>query len=182
MSLFGHWGPFKLTPRTFWHVIFGGTTFWHCRCYRLMYFSYQSRISNFSKMPLFPSLEIALGIIIGSGILTALGPPSRQELKAYVCTYLCIYICKIMRLFHCSCCCFYGHTHGIWKFPGQGLNPSLSCNLCCSCGNTRSLSPLSHSRNSIMNLYWYFQLQGNVSAFIPVLEVSLLFLFFSFDL
>ena len=23
--------------------------------------------------------------------------------------------------------------HGIWKFPGQGLNPSLTCDLRCSC-------------------------------------------------
>ena len=22
---------------------------------------------------------------------------------------------------------FYGHTHGIWRFPGQGLNWSYSC-------------------------------------------------------
>ena len=32
--------------------------------------------------------------------------------------------------------CFYGPTHSIWKFLGQGLNPSHSC------GNTRSFSPL----------------------------------------
>ena len=24
---------------------------------------------------------------------------------------------------------FYGHTHGTWKFPGQGQNPSCSCDL-----------------------------------------------------
>ena len=35
---------------------------------------------------------------------------------------------------------FYGCTHDLWKFPGQGLNPSLSCNLCHSCGNTGSLT------------------------------------------
>ena len=29
-------------------------------------------------------------------------------------------------------------AHGIWKFPGQGLN--LSCNTHHSCGNTRSLT------------------------------------------
>ena len=23
----------------------------------------------------------------------------------------------------------YGHTHDIWKFPGQGLNPSHNCDL-----------------------------------------------------
>ena len=31
---------------------------------------------------------------------------------------------------------------GIWKFLGQGFNPSCSCNLCHSCGNTRSFNPL----------------------------------------
>ena len=37
---------------------------------------------------------------------------------------------------------FYGHTWGIWKFPGQGLNPSCSCDLCCSCSNPVSFNPL----------------------------------------
>ena len=35
---------------------------------------------------------------------------------------------------------FLGHTCGIWKFPGQGLNPSCSCDLCCSCSNARSFT------------------------------------------
>lgn len=33
-------------------------------------------------------------------------------------------------------------THVIWQFLGQGLNLSLSCNLCWSCGNTGFLKPL----------------------------------------
>ena len=37
--------------------------------------------------------------------------------------------------------CFNGCIHGIWKFLGQELNPSHSCNLCHSCGNARSLTP-----------------------------------------
>ena len=36
--------------------------------------------------------------------------------------------------------CFYGCTHGIWKFLGQGLNLSHSCYLHHSCGNARSLT------------------------------------------
>ena len=56
----------------------------------------------------------------------------------------------------------------MWKFPGKGSNPSHSCNLCHSCGNSASLThwaqlgrkpappqkqhqvlnPLHHSRNS----------------------------------
>ena len=35
---------------------------------------------------------------------------------------------------------YYGFTHNIQKFPGQGLNLSHSCNLCHSCSNTRSLT------------------------------------------
>ena len=34
----------------------------------------------------------------------------------------------------------FGCTCGIWKFLGQGLNLSLSCNLCQSCGNAWSLT------------------------------------------
>ena len=36
---------------------------------------------------------------------------------------------------------FNGCAHGIWKFSGQGVNLSHSCNLCCSCGNTGSFNP-----------------------------------------
>ena len=35
---------------------------------------------------------------------------------------------------------FFGCTHSMWKFPGQDLNPSRSCNLCHCCGNARSLT------------------------------------------
>ena len=41
----------------------------------------------------------------------------------------------------------FSHTHGIWEFLGQGLNPSHSCNLCHSLGN-RSFNPLCHIWNS----------------------------------
>ena len=37
---------------------------------------------------------------------------------------------------------YFGHTHGIWKFPGQGLYLSHSCNLCHSCGSARFFNPL----------------------------------------
>ena len=37
---------------------------------------------------------------------------------------------------------FYGHTHSIWKFPGQGLNPSHSCKLSHSCCNAGSFNTL----------------------------------------
>ena len=38
-------------------------------------------------------------------------------------------------LFVCFCL-----TCGIWKFLGQGSNPSCSCNPCHSCGNSRFLT------------------------------------------
>ena len=42
---------------------------------------------------------------------------------------------------------FYGCTHSIWKFLGQGLNPSPNCNLHCCCGNTGSCNPLHWAGN-----------------------------------
>ena len=38
----------------------------------------------------------------------------------------------------CFCFCFNDHTCGTWKFPGQGLNLSPSCDLYHSCGHTGS--------------------------------------------
>ena len=51
----------------------------------------------------------------------------------------------------CFCCCcfllfcfflffFFSHAHSIWKFLGQGLNLSWSCDLLHSCSNARSLT------------------------------------------
>ena len=37
---------------------------------------------------------------------------------------------------------FYGHIHGIWKFLGQGLNLSCSCDLGHSYDNAGSFNPL----------------------------------------
>ena len=34
----------------------------------------------------------------------------------------------------------FGHTHGMFKFPGQGLNLCHSSNPRCCCDNTRSLT------------------------------------------
>ena len=35
---------------------------------------------------------------------------------------------------------FFGHTRGIWKFPGQGLNPSHGSSPHCVSDNTRSIT------------------------------------------
>ena len=55
-------------------------------------------------------------------------------------------------------------THGIWKFPGQGLNPSCSCDLHCSCCITGSFSHHPRPRNEptpnciavICNRFYYY--------------------------
>lgn len=38
---------------------------------------------------------------------------------------------------------FYGRTCIMWKFSGQRLNPSRSCDLCCNCVNAASFNPCS---------------------------------------
>ena len=53
-----------------------------------------------------------------------------------------VYICIKVYMCVCVCVCVYGRTHGIWKFPGQGLNPNCSHDLHHSCGSTRSFNPL----------------------------------------
>ena len=78
-----------------------------------------------------------------------------------------------------SCFLFYGCTHSIWKFLSQGLNPSRSFDLSCSCGNAGSfnppcfergieptppqgpkpewiLNPRCHSKNSSRHVYIHF--------------------------
>ena len=42
---------------------------------------------------------------------------------------------------------FNSPTHNIWKFLGQGLNPSHSCDLCHRGGNAGSFNPLRGARN-----------------------------------
>ena len=68
---------------------------------------------------------------------------------------------------------FFSHTCGIWKFLGQGLNPSQSCNLHHNCQilnplhrareptdastETRQIiNPLCHSRNSFPPTFFLF--------------------------
>ena len=42
---------------------------------------------------------------------------------------------------------FHGYIQGMWKFLGQGLNPSCSCDLCHRCSNTGSFHPLHWARD-----------------------------------
>ena len=45
------------------------------------------------------------------------------------------------------CFLFYGQTRGMWKFPGQGLNPGCSSDLHSSCSNTGFFNPLRLARD-----------------------------------
>jgi len=87
--------------------------------------------------------------------------------------YLLFFCCFCFVWFGFACLFVFGCTHGIWKFPGQGSNPSHSCDLhTTACSNAASLTqcaglriepvasqrqccilnPLSHSRNSQTSL------------------------------
>lgn len=46
----------------------------------------------------------------------------------------------------------YGYTCGLWKLLSQGLNLSRICDLCCSCGYSRSFNPLGQAGEKIMFL------------------------------
>ena len=72
----------------------------------------------------------------------------------------------------------FGHTHGIWKFLGQGLNTSCSCDLCHGCSNTgylthctwRGIEPTPLQRQCrILNLLHH---RGN-SSFFPLKSESI---------
>ena len=59
------------------------------------------------------------------------------------CSSFCYSLCS----FYCGLYVFVffflnGHTHGIWKFWSQGLNPGHSDDLCHSWGYARSFNPL----------------------------------------
>ena len=51
---------------------------------------------------------------------------------------------KHLRSYYFFCC-----PPGIWKFLGQRLNLSCSCDLCHSCGNTRSFNSLCQAWDQI---------------------------------
>ena len=47
-----------------------------------------------------------------------------------------------------------GHAFGKWKFLGQRLNPSCNCDLCQSCSNASSLTPLGRAEDWILAVQW----------------------------
>ena len=65
----------------------------------------------------------------------------RRELPEYVSMFVRNrweqHFCPVLShpaTLHSSVLFLYGHTQGMWKFPGQGLNPSHSCDLNHRCG------------------------------------------------
>ena len=60
---------------------------------------------------------------------------------------------------------FYGHTRNIWKFPGQGLNLSHSCELCHSCRHARYTAPVGGIKS--VPLQWPRLLQSNSQPTVP---------------
>ena len=71
--------------------------------------------------------------------------PSKSELGSLFCVSISFHYSHILVLFFFFS--FYGHTCGIWKFPGQVSNPSHSCALWSRCSNTRSSNLLHRARH-----------------------------------
>ena len=63
--------------------------------------------------------------------------------------------------FFCFCFLdFFGHTHSVWKFLGQGSNLSHSFNLCHSQCHSWIPNQLHHKGTSIICFNWLMPLEG----------------------
>ena len=49
---------------------------------------------------------------------------------------------------------FFGCTGSIWKFLGQGLNPSHICDICLSCSNAESLTHHARIKPAMPETSW----------------------------
>ena len=58
---------------------------------------------------------------------------------------------------------FSSHTHNIQKFPGQGSNPSWSCELRHSCGNTGSLTHYAIAATPTIQLFKWTKILTDTS-------------------
>lgn len=83
-----------------------------------------------------------------SGLHQALGILSTLQLPEQVKMWLTCNVQSHWNFFLFVCLLH----HGIWKFPGEGLNMSHSFNPHHSCGNAGSLNPVCYSGNS----HWIF--------------------------
>ena len=75
---------------------------------------------------------------------------------------------------------FYGHTHGIWKFPGQGVNVNPSCDLCHSCGNARSFNPLRRAEDQTHASTAIWDAEISFLTHCATVETSIVSLLFTF--
>ena len=69
----------------------------------------------------------------------------------------------------CFCLLFFGHTCSMWKFPGQGSNPSHSSNQSHSSDNARSLTHWATRELQIT----YISAKNNIWSFLPKLRIWL---------
>ena len=78
-------------------------------------------------------------------------------------------MCSVIKFFWFVClfvCLFKGHTCGIWKFPGQGLNWSLNWGLhqiqpasmtyTIACSNARSLTHWATTGTPVFFFFFFF--------------------------
>ena len=63
---------------------------------------------------------------------------------------------------------FFGHAHGIQKFPGEGLNLSCNYGLCCNCGNVGSLTHCLIALGQGLNLYLHSELSCCIRILNPL--------------
>ena len=68
-----------------------------------------------------------------------------SNICSYFPSFLCILFSTLLFFFFLSS--FFSFLASPWhmELPGQGSDPSLSCNLCHSCSNIRSFNPLCRS-------------------------------------
>ena len=67
---------------------------------------------------------------------------------------------------------FFGCTHGMWKFPGQGSNPCHSIDLSQCSDNTRSSTHC--TTRELHNLFLKYTFEMFVLVLIPQLSLKLL--------
>ena len=77
---------------------------------------------------------------------------------------------------------FFGCTHSIWKFPGQGSNPKYSCDLHHICSKARSLTYCTGPGTEPASLQQPEPLQWDPSPTVPQQELPLLFVFTSMSI
>ena len=78
-------------------------------------------------------LALASPCQVGNGGLIFPGTQKEVVFLSRSQDYSSTFVIQSMLFFSFFFFYFYGYTHSLWKFPGQGLNPS------CTCSNAESL-------------------------------------------